>query len=213
MNTRRAFTLIEILIATTLMTVVLSGAWMVFSLGDRSRGVTATARALHTATLIQEYLTNDLARLISGGAPFLFEQESEKGRKLGFYVVDPTYAPSSGEIGVRAVMYQLTEDKSLLTREYDGAVTTIGTSPLLDCQFRPFTSVCGPMVRVVLTVGRTKDDPDGPPYVHTFLVRPELRGVSDKLAIKTLSDFKTKPELKEGQDRLPVPPGMFKEGK
>ena len=205
---RRGWTLIEVLVAAGLMVVVLSGVWMVLRLGDKSRTVTATARALQTATLIQEYLTNDLARMIVGGVPFAFDPA--RGRKLGFYVVDPEHAPPSGEIGVRAVLYQLPGDNQLLEREYDGTVTTIGAAPLVDAQFRPFHSTVGDMVRVVLKVGRSKDDPDGPPYVHTFLVRPELRGASDRLPIKTLSDFKTKPEPKDDTADLPVPPGMFK---
>lgn len=202
------FTIVEILVATGLTTIVLSGLWAMFSLGDRSRGVTATARALQTATLIQERLTNDLARIIARGAPFVFEPEGEKGRKLGFYVVDPEHAPASGEVGVRAVLYRLPADKALLEREYDGRVERIGSSPLEDAQFRPFLSTNGPMVRVRLVVGRTKDDPPGPAFTHTFLVRPELRG-GDKLPLKPLSDFVEKPEAKEGSQVLPVPPGMF----
>ena len=50
---RRGWTLVEVLVACVLMTMVLSGVWLMFLLGDRSRGVSATARALQTATLIQ----------------------------------------------------------------------------------------------------------------------------------------------------------------
>lgn len=210
---RRGFTIVEILVAAALMTVVFSGAWMLWSLGDRSRGVTATARALQTATLIQERLTNDIARMISRGAPFYFEPENEKGRTLGFYVVDGSHAPPTGEIRVRSVLYRLPGDNALIEREYDARVESIGTSPLVDAQFRPFASASGPMVRVVLKVGRTRDDPAGPPYVHTFLVRPELRGASDRLPVKPLSDFIVRPEPREGSQNLPVPAGMFKEGK
>jgi type II secretory pathway pseudopilin PulG len=209
---RRGFTIIEILVTTGLTTIILSALWAMFSLGDRSRGVTATARALQTATLIQERMTNDLARIISRGAPFTFEPEGEKGRKLGFYVVDPEHAPPSGEVGVRAVLYRLPGDKQLLEREYNGRVEKLGSSPLVDAQFRPFLATNGPMVRVKLIVGRTKDDPAGPDFVHTFLVRPELRG-GDKLPLKPLSDFLEKPEAKEGSQDLPVPAGMFKETK
>lgn len=206
---RRAVTLVEILVAMTLMTMVLSGAWMMFSLGDRSRGVTATARALQTATLIQERLTNDLARIIARGPPFVFEPPDEKGRELGFYVIDPEHAPPSGEVGVRAVLWRLKAEKTLLEREYAGRAETVGVSPLEDAEFRPFLATNGPMVRVVLKVGRTRDDPAGPTYVHTFLVRPEFRH-GDKLGLKPLSDFVDKPEAKEGSGTLPVPPGMFK---
>lgn len=207
-----AFTIVEILVACVLMTLVLSGVWAMFSLGDRSRGVTATARALQTATLIQERLTNDLARMVVHGAPFLFEPETEKGRKLGFFVVDPEHKPANGEVGVRAVLYRLPGDSALMEREYAGKVERVGTSPLVDAQFRPFYATNGPMVRVVLRVGRTKDDPAGPAYLHTFLVRPDLRA-GDKLALKPLSDFVERPEVKEGSQSLPVPPGMFKEPK
>lgn len=66
------------------------------------------------------------------------------------------------------------------------------------------------MVRVTLTVGRTKDDPEGPPFVHTFLVRPQIYPSPDRLPIKLLADFLEKPETKEGSESLPTPPGMFK---
>lgn len=208
---KKAFTIVEILIACVLMTLVLTGIWAVWSLGDRSRGVTATARALQTATLIQEHLTNDLARLVSAGVPFFFDRE--KGRKLGFYVVDPTHAPPSGELGVRAVLYQLPGENQLLERISEDRTERLGSSPLKDCELRPFHSTTGAMVRVVLTVGRTKDDPDGPPYIHTFLVRPELYGSVDRLPVKVLSEFNPKPETKEGNESLPIPPGMFKKKK
>lgn len=210
---KRGFTIVEILIAAVLMTLVLTGIWAVFSLGDRSRGVTATARALQTATLIQEHITNDLARLIPAGVPFFFEAESEKGRKLGFYAVDPSHAPPSGEVGARAILYRLPGDDQLLEREYDRKVERLGPSPLKNAEFRPFHSTTGAMVRVVLTVGRTKDDPDGPPYVHTFLVRPALFASPDRLPVKLLSDFLEEQKPKEGTESLPVPPGMFKKKK
>ena len=158
-------------------------------------------------------MTNDLARMISVGEPLHFEPETEKGRKLGFYVVDGSHVPPSGEVGVRAVLYQLTGDNKLMEREYDKLVSTIGSSPLVDAQFRPFHSTVGMMVRVVLTVGRTKDDPEGPPYIHTFLVRPDLRGSSTRLPVKPLSEFINTPAPTEGAGTLPIPPGMFSQAK
>lgn len=210
---KRAFTIVEILIACVLMTLVLTGIWAVWNLGDRSRGVTATARALQTAMLIQELVTNDLARLISAGVPFFFDPPSDRGRRLGFYVVDPSHAPPSGELGVHAVTYRLPGDDQQLERISAGRTERLGTSPLKDCEFRPFHSTTGAMVRVVLTVGRTQDDPAGPPYIHTFLVRPELYAAADRLPVKVLSEFDPRPETKEGNESLPIPPGMFKKKK
>lgn len=204
---RRGWTLLEMLVAVALSTIVLASAWLLFSLGNRGRGVTATARALQTAMLIQEHLQNDLARMIAPGLPFRFD--GENGRKLGFYVIDPRHTPDT-EIGVRAVVYRLAEPGQLLRREVGTEVQSIGASPLTSVSFRPFRSTTGPMLRVVLEVGRSKDEPDGRSYVHTFLVRAAPHGGTEGLTIKPLVKFAKADEPKKNEEQLPVPPGLFK---
>lgn len=201
---RHAWTLVEILIAASLMTVVLSGGFLLFNFGDKSRGVTATARALQSAMMIEENLTNDLARLYANGTPFI--HDDARKNMLRFYVIDPAHTPADGTVGLRAVTYVLDPPKSLLRRQYAGASETIGTSPLESVEFLPFRTVTGPMLRVNLVVGRTKDDPDGPPLVHTFLSRPALSSGEQGARLTMLSNFEPRPT--QGSP-LPAPSGAF----
>jgi prepilin-type N-terminal cleavage/methylation domain-containing protein len=206
------YTLVEVLIAMSLMTLVLSGAWMVFHLGDRSRGVTASARALQTAMLVQEHFTNDLARLIAKGMPFRFDPQATG--TIGFYVIDPQHTPATGQVGIRSVKYvhppKLPNGAhQLLQRTYAGKTESIGASPLVSAAFLPYTSLTGPMIRVNLIVGRTQDDPDGPPLDHTFVARPSMSSAAMLLDLAKLSDFDPADRPSERGEKLPVPPGLF----
>lgn len=204
---RGGWTLLEVLVSLGLMTVVLSGAWMMFSFSDRSRGVTATARALQTALLIEETLTNDLARLMKNGGPFRWDPDHTNW--IGFYVVDPLHTPPDGKVGVRAVRYQLEPAGSLLRRRYGDRNDPIGTSPLTSVEFLPFRSLTGTMLRVNLTVGRTRDDPEGPPLFITFLARPALSAGAGHLTIEALSDIQDTPQATHKGAPLVTPPGVL----
>lgn len=204
--TRRGWTLLEMIVAMGLMTIVTSGAWLVFSFSDKSRGVTATARALQTAMLIEEHITNDLARLVKNGAPFRFDPD--KTGWIAFYVVDPQHTPADGKVGVRGVRYTL-EPGQLLRRQYGDRNDPIGTSPLSSIEFLPFRGLTGVMLRVNMTVGRTKDDPEGPPLFLTFLARPALTAGAANLQMEALSRIEDTPEFKNKGTALVVPPGTF----
>ena len=205
--TRRGFTLLEVIVSMALMTIVLAGAWLMFSFSDRSRGVTATARALQTAMLIEETLTNDLARLVKNGGAFRFDPDHTNW--ITFTVVDPRHQTPDGTIGVRAVRYLLDPASSLLKRKYGDANDSIGTSPLVSIEFLPFRSLTGTLLRVNLTVGRTKDDPEGPPFFHTFLARPALTASAQNLKVESLSDVPDAPEAKNKGVPPPIPDGVF----
>lgn len=183
---RRAATLVEVLIAAALGTVVLTAAWSMFQLGDRSRGVTASARALQTAMLIQEHVTNDLSRMVPLGVPFRYDPK--KPHEIGFHVIDPAHTAGL-RIGVRAVGYRFEGKDTLLLREYGAEESPVGPSPLTTIAFLPHVGATGPMVRVQLAVGRTPDDPPGPAIPHTFLVRPANPRATPGLTLEPLSGF------------------------
>lgn len=187
---RRGFTLIEVLIALSLMTVVLTGAFLMFHFSDKSRGVTATARSLQTAMIIEETLTYDLARLYSQGMPFFYDEA--KKNVLKFYAIDPKHQPPDGKLGLRAITYQLEAPKTYLKRT-EATTANVGSAPLESAEFLPFRTETGVMLRVNLVVGRTKDDPEGPPLVHTFLVRPVLSSGEQGAQVTPLSEFNPKP--------------------
>lgn len=108
--------------------------------------------------------------------------------EIGFWVVDPAHV-AAREIGVRAVGYRLAAKDTLLVREYAAEESSIGPSPLTTIAFLPYAGATGPMVRVQLSVGRTKDDPPGPPVTHTFLVRPANPRATPALALRPLTGF------------------------
>ena len=85
---RRAFTLVELTVTTAIAVVIFGAALMVYNFSNRSRGVTATARALQTALFIQEQLTTDLGRLVLAGAAPLSVPGDDPAR-LSFYAYDP----------------------------------------------------------------------------------------------------------------------------
>lgn len=183
---KAGLTLVEVLIAAALGTIVLAAAWSLFHVGDRSRSATASARALQTAMLIQEHVTNDLSRMVPLGVPFRFDPK--KTDQIGFYVIDPAET-AAREIGVRAVGYRLPGKDEHLLREYAAEEAPVGPSPLTTIAFLPYQGATGPMVRVRLAVGRTRDDPPGPPVPHTFLVRPANPRATPGLAFRALSGF------------------------
>ena len=201
---RRGWTLIEVLIAAALMTVVLSGAFLLFHFSDTSRGVTRTARALQTAMIIEETLTYDLARLFSQGTPFFYD-DKKKGT-LKFYAIDPKSTAADGTLGLQAVTYELEGEDKPLKRTTEGETRAIGAAPLKSVEFLPFRSVTGVMLRVNLVVGKTADDPKGEPLTHTFLARPVLSSGEQGAKFTILKDFDPKP--KDGSP-LPAPSGAF----
>lgn len=164
---RRAFTLVELMVAVTIGVAVIGGAAAVWSFSERSRGVTATARALQTALLVQEELCADLARLVQvGGTPVSCPKD--KGR-ISFYVLDDQ-AATGLKLPVHGVTYAHQKDRPL-TRTSQGAVRPLGTAPLTAASFEAFEGEPGAFVRVTLTVGREAGEPPGPPTVHSFLAR------------------------------------------
>ena len=203
---RAGFSLVEIMIACTVGVVILASAMSIYNLSNKQRGVTASARALQTAMIVEETITADIHRLVMVGAgPLKFHPD--KKSRLSFYAYDPT-APKD-PIGYRGVVYYLPEvpaDKTpqYLQREWDATANSVGVSPLTSIAFTPLMSPTGPVVRVVLTVGRDTADPDGPPLTHTFLARIPAPSASDAIEFKALADFKDGDDKPSGQ-RLPKP--------
>ena len=205
---RRAFTLIEIMVACALGTAIFAGAIAVYNLSNRSRGVTASARALETATLLEEMITTDLHRLVKVGAgPLRFYPD--RPSKLAFFAYDPDGAAGGASVPFRAVAYTLADGASektpqFLQREWNAKVESVGLSPLTSAAFVPFMSPTGPLVRVTLTVGRDATDPAGPPLVHTFLARYPSPSDTSGVDFEPRSDFRNKDDAPQGQ-RLPAP--------
>jgi hypothetical protein len=171
---RRGVGLVEVLVASALATGVLVAAFAALGLGERSRGATAFARSLATAASIEEHLRSDLARLVMVVPSPL--KVVAKPARLAFYVAEPA---AGRTLPVRGVVYALPAP-GMLTRESGGAAAPVGTAPLDAIAFHPFLSATGPLLRVVLTVGRDPADPAGRPLTHTFLARlatPRVREV------------------------------------
>lgn len=203
-RTRHGWTLLEVLVAAGLITIVLAATFLLFNFSDRSRGVTRTARALQTATFIEENLLNDLSRVVTNGDPFVYDADHKD--TIGFYVVDTDHDPADGKLAVNAVRYRLKQKGAYLERELAGKSEAMGISPLESIEFLPFDTPSGTMIRVNLVVGHTPDDPDGPALTHTFLARPALAANTDDLPITATSEFKPKPD--KGAP-LPAPSGVF----
>lgn len=169
---RRAFTLVELVVTVSIAVIIFGAALMIYNFSNRSRGVTASARALQTALLIQEELTTDLGRLVQAGASPLNVPADDPAR-LSFYAYDPALGKGAA-MKVRGVVYRLAKPGAMLTRETGGAPAPIGTAPLAALVFSPFQCATGPYLRVTLTVGREPGEPPGPPTVHSFLVAVNL---------------------------------------
>ena len=196
------FTLVEILIATAIGSLVFTTAIMIFNYSGRSQGVTAAARALQTATLVEEQMTDDIHRAVLAKGGWI-RYDEDRFSSLAFYAIDPAQVRSN-PIQVKAVRYSLTDPPSYLKREWNARVESVGVSPLTSVRFVPFRSSTGPMVRVNLWVGRDPTDPPGPPIAHTFLLR--LAGTSNlpTLAMKLTADFLDAGHAPNGQ-KLPPP--------
>lgn len=189
----------KILIAMALATAVISGAIMLYSFSNRSMGVTASSRALQTATFVEEIVTADLHRVApSKGGPLRFYPD--KPSRLGFYVYDPA-SQDGATIGIRAVQY-LVNDKQHLVREFDSRLEPVGVSPITSIEFFPFTCATGTRVRVNMAVGREKDEPAGPPMIHSFVVRLSKPRALPVVDTKLISDFQKTEDKPTGQ-RLP----------
>lgn len=125
---RAAFTLVEILVTVTVFVVVFAAAVMIWNLSNRSRGVTATARALQTALLIQEQIADDLGRLIRAGpSPLRFSEDKQD--RLSFYTVDPV-ASLGQKLVIRGVAYARDPVSGYLRRIVGADHQSVGVSPL-----------------------------------------------------------------------------------
>lgn len=199
---RSAFTLAELLVAVTIGTAILSAALMIFSLSNRSRTVTATARALQTALLIQERFSDDLARLLpAASAPV--QHAADKPSRISFYSYDPA-AGGPGELLVRPVVYSHDPASGMLVREWDNQPQQLGVAPLKSIEFAPFLSPTGPLVRVTMSVGRSPGEPDGPPTVHSFLARIPAPRQHPSLELSISSPFRS-PQDEPADRSLPGP--------
>ena len=199
---RRAFTLVEILVAAAIGTTILAAVMAVFSLSNRSRGVTATARSLQTALLFQERFCEDLARLMpAASSPVQFAPE--KPARLSFYAYDPD-AGTDGGVTLRPVSYSVDAGTNLLVREWNGARETVGVAPVKTLVFAPFMSPTGPLVRVTLSVGRAPGDPDGPPTAHSFLARIPAPAQDPRLDVAVPQGFRDAAD-EPGDRALPGP--------
>ena len=178
---RRGFSLLEMVVTLVVALVIFAAALMIYNFSNRSRGVTATARALQTAMLIQESLTADLGRLVQAGASPLSVPPDDPAR-LSFYACEPA---AGAALNVRGVVYRLAHAPGPLTRECSGAPVAVGTAPLTALVFTPFQCATGPYLRVTMTVGREPGEPPGPPTVHSFLapvnVTPPVPGLTWKV--------------------------------
>ena len=204
---RSAFTLVEILVTVTIGVLILAATLMIFNFSNRSRNVTATARALQTALLVQERFNEDLSRLIPGSSTIKFHDKNP-GR-ISFWAYDPEFT-AGAEIGVRGVVYYRDETTGLVKREWNDRVDAVGVAPLKSLEFWPFMGPTGPLVRVNMVVSREKGEPPGPDTVHTFLGRiPQPRG-HPSLKWKPVSGFKT---AKEDEPKGVSLPGVEEEKK
>jgi type II secretory pathway pseudopilin PulG len=198
---RAALTLLETLVAAAIATVVLASLFLFFNLSYRSQKVTATARALQTALLVEERLADDLGRVVPAG-PSLFRSWPDRPGRLGFYVYDPA-GPRGEAVPVRAVVWSLEKPRSLLVRTWSGARQPVGVSPLMSLTFHPFMSPTGPLVRVVMEVGSEASEPDARSLVHTFLVRAPFPRRSMRLPVAILGPVD--PSDAPSDQELPLP--------
>jgi prepilin-type N-terminal cleavage/methylation domain-containing protein len=184
---RRGFTLVEILIAVTVGVAITATALMIFNFSNRSRSVTATARALQTALLIQERFQEDLGRLLPGASVPVKWDKAKPGR-ISFFAYDPA-ASGKDKLVMRPVVYLRDETSGLLVREWDARREAVGAAPLEFVKFAPFLSPTGPLIRVVLSVGREKGEPPGPPTRYAFLARIPTPRQHPQLDAEVGADF------------------------
>lgn len=182
----RAFTLVEMVIVVTIGVAIFAAALMIFNFSNRSRSVTATARALQTALLIQERFQEDMGRLLPGASmPVKFDPA--RPSRISFYTYDP--AATGDKLVMRPVVYLHDEATKLLMREWDARREAIGSAPLKKIEFVPFLSPTGPLIRVAMWVDREKGEPPGPPTVHAFLARIPTPRLHPALDAEMGNDF------------------------
>ena len=208
--TRRSigFTLIEVLLAVTLATTVLGAAWALFGLSNRSQGAAAAARAIETAALIEETVTQDLRLVISIGGSGLraFPRDTSK---LNLYAADPVQPWRGNVVSALAVRYYLEhaateQNPAHLVREVDRKPHGVGASLLTSMAFSPFLGPNGVLVRVSMRIGRDSSEPPGPVHVHTFVARPgHQRPIPAMLFRVTGQDFANPDD--EAPDGAPLP--------
>lgn len=199
---RNGFTLVEMAVVVTIGTALFASTLMIYNFANRSRGVTASARALQTALLVQERFCEDLARLVPASAvPVAFAKDDPS--RLAFWCHDPA-GSSGGMLGVRAVKYTLPKVPGLLMREWDGRVEAVGAAPLESIRFLPFVGPTGLLVRVTLVVGREPGEPPGPAATHSFLARIPSPPFHKRLKLKLLSGF-LEPKDAPNDVELPKP--------
>lgn len=201
---RSGFTLVEILVAATIGTVVFSSALMIYGFANRSRNVSASARALQTALLVQERVEEDLARLVQmSGAPVRFFPKDPS--RLAFVVYDASAGDAPGlVVPVRGVTYALDAPGGYLVRQVERTRESVGVSPLTTIAFLPFLSPTGPLVRVTMAVGREKGEPPGPDIHHAFLARIPTPRPHPSIRFETRSWFVEKDD-EPGHQTLPRP--------
>jgi prepilin-type N-terminal cleavage/methylation domain-containing protein len=193
---RRGFTFIEILVTVTIVVVVFGAALMVYNFSNKSRGVTATARALQTAMLIQEHIVTDLGRLVLAGEAPLAVTGTDQSR-LSFYAFDSA-ASSGGTMKASGVVYRLEpQGKTFrLMREHKGPAASIGTAPLQSLKFHAFQCATGPFLRVEMVVGREDGEPPGPDTVHSFLAPINVSPAAANIDFPVETAFR-QPEIDE----------------
>lgn len=200
---RRAFTLVEMVVGIALLLIAMSAAYAVLHLGGKSRNVTASAEGLRSALLIQERLEADLNGLVRVRNGWV-HWHTGKTNRTAFYSYDPTARTQDPKaVGVRAVRWSLDAPGGYLQREWNRKVESVGTSPLTSIAFLPMDSPTGPLMRVTVSVGRSKDEPEGPPVVHSWLSRiPAPRGARG-LVLEVLSEFLDPKDDESERDDLP----------
>lgn len=200
---RRGFTLVEMVVGVALLLIAMSAAYAVLHLGGKSRNVTASAEGLRTALLIQERLEADLNGLVRVKNGWV-HWHTGKTNRTAFYSYDPTARTQDPKaVGVRAVRWSLDAPGQYLQREWNRKTDSVGTSPLTSIAFLPMDSPTGPMMRVTVSVGRSKDEPEGPPVVHSWLSRiPAPRGTRG-LKVERLSEFLDPKDDTSERDDLP----------
>ena len=185
---RGGFTLVELLISVSLAVIVFGAALTIWSLSNRSRGVSSTARALQTALFIEEQIESDLGRLVQLSATPVHVDAKQPSR-LSFFAFDAE-ASRESVIAVHGVVYSLASPGANLQREWQGQVSPVGVSPLLAITFSPFSDGSGDLVRVTVEVGREPGEPAGPPTVHSFLVRLLRTDLDPSLEVKVVTAFR-----------------------
>lgn len=182
MKRRVGFTIVEIVLATSLFALVIGVALAVFNLSNRSRTVAGAADALQAAMFFQEQFEADLRALAPVKvAPIRFQPNVAAGQprkaRISWWVYDlanDTQTATEPKMAVKPVVYSLdipADKKSALPqRAFDNKAASVGASPFTSLAFDPYLSPTGPLIRVTVWVARDIESKE-PPVVHTFLAR------------------------------------------